>query len=55
MPNGCRVRVIRDTESRKVGEEFNLPTAMARRLVEQGAVEFVNPVNASNYPRPADE
>ena len=45
MPNGCRVRYVCDTGRRKTGEEENLPTAMARRLVERGAAEFVNEIN----------
>jgi hypothetical protein len=45
MPNGCRVRITCDTKSHKVGEEFNLPTHMAVRLVERGFAEFVNEIN----------
>jgi hypothetical protein len=47
MPNGCRVRILCDTERHQVGEEFNLPTALARKLVERGTAEFVNEVNNS--------
>jgi hypothetical protein len=50
MPNGCRVRFVRDTGHRKAGREENLPTAMARRFVELGAAEFVNEINYDRTP-----